>query len=227
MPSSSMTGPQGSPPTVTDKLRKSLPKLLIGGMFGGAIGYLGAEYLIGNRPRLFAGEDIAAFAIALVLVLAAAFTAWIATTPERFKKYFEKREDDEPVDALAMAAARDSAWVVALAGVLLAAPPIVAVLTTDPVVRAACAAGLMALLGLQTWGNWRMWRDGDELTRAVIVSTGAVCFWALQLALFAWAALARLALIPDIGSWTMMTVLMAVYLIASTVVSVRRGYANV
>lgn len=227
MPSSSMTGPQQTPPTMAEKARTTVSKLFVGGVVGGAVGYLGAKYLIGGKPHLFAGDEFASLLIALMLVAMAAFTAWVASSPARFKKHYEKRDDAEPADAMAMAAARGSTWVVALAGVMLATPPVVAVLTPDPTWRTIGAIVLAVMLALQSWGNWRMWRDGDELTRAVIVSTGALCFWTLQLGLFAWAALAKLALVPDIGSWTMITVLMAVYVIASVVVSVRRGYANV
>ena len=45
----------------------------------------------------------------------------------------------------------------------------------------------------------------------------------LQLALFAWATLARLRLVADVDSWTLMTVLMGVYLAATTIVQARRG----
>lgn len=91
----------------------------------------------------------------------------------------------------------------------------------------AIAVALFALLAVQSRINWRLWGEGDEVTRAVIAQTGAVCFWVLQLGLFAWAALTKLKLASDVDSWTLMTVLMGAYLIVSVVISTRRGLVNV
>ena len=107
-----------------------------------------------------------------------------------------------------------------LAGVMLLLP-MIAPSTWAPGV----AFGLVIVLfGLQTWANLRLWRIGDELLRRVIVETGAASFWGLQGALFLYAAAERLHLVPTVTAWGLIGVLMTAYVIASSVVSVRRGF---
>lgn len=200
---------------------------VLGCAAGGLGGFaFGRTFLKHDGPKM-PGEDVAALAIGVVLLLTAAFVVWIASSPQRFKRHFERRSDAEPVDPVALGDARRSGWVVALAGVMLVIPPVTLFAAPDGRLNLAAAIGVFALLAVQSWGNWRIWRQGDELTRSVIVCTGAVCFWLLQGALFAWATAAHLGLVADVSSWTLMCVMMATYLVASAVVSVRTGYANV
>lgn len=83
--------------------------------------------------------------------------------------------------------------------------------------------GIVALLAIQTVANVMLWRRADEMLRQVMADTSAIAFWALQTALFLYAAAERLGLVESISAWAMMGILMAVYLLASIVASARRG----
>ncbi len=76
---------------------------------------------------------------------------------------------------------------------------------------------------LQTVANLMLWRAADEMLRRVMSETSAMAFWALQTALFVYAAAERLGLIDGLTAWGMTGILMGVYLAASIVASARRG----
>jgi len=84
-------------------------------------------------------------------------------------------------------------------------------------------AGVVALLVIQSVANLMLWRAADEMLRRVMWETSALAFWALQLALFLYAAAERLGLIEGVTAWGMTGVLMGVYLASSMIVSARRG----
>lgn len=84
-------------------------------------------------------------------------------------------------------------------------------------------AGIVVLLVVQSAANLMLWRAADEMLRRVMWETSAMAFWALQLALFLYAAAERLGLIESISAWGMTGILMGVYLIASIIASARRG----
>ena len=50
-----------------------------------------------------------------------------------------------------------------------------------------------------------------------------MAFWALQLALFLYAAAERLGLVEGLTAWGMLGILMGVYLVASVIASWHRG----
>ena len=68
-----------------------------------------------------------------------------------------------------------------------------------------------------------MFRQADEMLRRVMVETGSLAFWTLQLALFIYAASERLGLVEGITAWGMIGIMMAVYMVASAVAGARRG----
>lgn len=83
--------------------------------------------------------------------------------------------------------------------------------------------GIVLLLAIQTVANVMLWRRADEMLRQVMAETSAIAFWALQTALFLYAAAERLGLIDSISAWALVGILMAVYLLSSIVASARRG----
>lgn len=109
--------------------------------------------------------------------------------------------------------------VMLLAGTLFLAP----IFATDWLEPELVFAGIVVLLVLQSVANLMLWRAADEMLRRVMWETSALAFWALQLALFVYAAAERLGLIVSISAWGMTGIMMGVYLIASIVVSARRG----
>ena len=177
----------------------------------------------GGIPFTWTLGELFSVVIAFMLIFSGAVVAYAATSERRWNRMVEHQAADEPVDPAARTSGVRQAWVCVLAGGLMLAPPIAAHLPLGVEARVGIAVAIGLLMVLETWINLKLWRDGDELTRAVIAQTGALCFWSLQLALFGWAALAKLDLVADIDSWTMFTVLMGVYLAASLVIAQRRG----
>ena len=113
------------------------------------------------------------------------------------------------------------AAVTLLAGVMLAIP----IYATRWVSADVAFGAVVVLLALQSALNLMLWRRADEMLRRVMVETGALAFWALQLGLFLYAAAERLGLVEGVTAWGMISVLMAVYFVASAVAAARRGIA--
>jgi len=83
--------------------------------------------------------------------------------------------------------------------------------------------GVVVLLIAQSVANLMLWRQADEMLQRVMSETSAMAFWALQLALFLYAAAERLGLIEGLTAWGMVGILMGVYLVASVIAAGRRG----
>ncbi len=111
------------------------------------------------------------------------------------------------------------AVVMLLAGVLMLAPMWGGNLADPDTVF----VGLIVLSVVQSVANLLLWRRADEMLRRVMVETSALAFWASQMALFLYAAAERLGLIGGVSAWGLLGVLMTIYLLASTVASMRRG----
>lgn len=84
-------------------------------------------------------------------------------------------------------------------------------------------AVIVGLLVLQSVANLMLWRAADEMLRRIMAETSALAFWALQTALFVYAAAERLGLVEGVTAWGMTGILMGTYIVASMVASVRRG----
>ena len=109
--------------------------------------------------------------------------------------------------------------VMLLAGAMFLAP----MFATDWLSPDLVFGGIVVLLALQSAANLMLWRAADEMLRRVMWETSALAFWALQLALFLYAAAERLGLIEGVTAWGMTGILMGVYLASSMIVSARRG----
>jgi len=109
--------------------------------------------------------------------------------------------------------------VLTLAGIVLIVP----IYGSNWVSAEVSLAIVLGLLAIQTVANVMMFRQADEMLRRVIVETGSLAFWILQLALFVYAASERLGLVEGITAWGMIGIMMAVYMVASAVAGARRG----
>jgi hypothetical protein len=108
--------------------------------------------------------------------------------------------------------------VTGLAGVMLLAPITPLGLAPD-----VTFFGIAALLAIQTVANLMLWRRADELLRRITVEAGALTFWLSQGVLFLYAAAERLGLVPEVNAWSLIGVMMALYILASGIVAARRG----
>jgi|SRR5215217_211010 len=122
---------------------------------------------------------------------------------------------------------RQQGVVTLLAGVMIGAPVLVPLLAgpLEQPVALALMIALVALFLIQTALNLSVWSRADEMVRQMIAEAGAACFWVLQGGLFLWAAAEKLDLAPALSSWDALVVLMTFYLLVSSVLSVRRGFA--
>lgn len=207
-------------------LRRVAISVLIAAPIGGVLGYaIGRALKHGNIDivRDWSFADLTSLVIALMLLISAGYAAWATTSNRRWNQMVERVAEDDPVDPAALVSGRRQALVAGLAGIMLALPPLAAHAGLTVEMRGFTGAAIALLLAMQSLINYRLWRDGDELTRTVIAQSGAACFWLLQLALFCWATLTRLHLVPETDAWTLMTVVMGVYLLVSFIVSARRG----
>lgn len=188
---------------------------LVGAAAGAVLGYAGVEL----APSL-SSPDMAACAVAAALLLAGGFA--VTASFNRRTLSAAAMLDGEAQDCEVRAARRQGA-VVILAGLLMAWPVLAA---ETRLLNGPVAYGLvLVVFALQSALNWSVWRRGDELTRRTISDAGALSFWVMQGALFLYAAAERLGLVPTATAWQITVVMMAGYLILSSVVAFRRGYA--
>lgn len=226
MKSSSMTG---SHPNVTEltraqRWRRHAVEALVGGVIGAGFGFGMASFVDSTGFEQWTIAELASLCIGFMLLFMGGFVLVMTASEERWRRLVAFRQPgSEPPDRESMLVIRGQGVIIALTGPILAAPPVLAHLGLGDDGRAIGAAGVMAALAIQTWLNWRLYRTSDELVRQVTILAGAVCFWGAQLALFIWATLAKLGLVADVDSWTLLTLVMAVYLVVSTWIGFRRG----
>lgn len=199
-----------------------------GMIFGAGVGW-GAGRLI-KRGALdlsaLTWSDLSAATIAAML-LASGLIVGLASFSSRLAGRMIDPASDRPARPAQISFYRQQAAVMALAGVMLAAP-VVARLVWQPLpggLAQAIMAGIVALFLLQTLLNLTVWMKADELMRQMIAQSGSVCFWVLQGALFLWACAEKLELAPALSAWDLMTILMGVYLVVSSFMSIRRGFS--
>lgn len=213
-------------PTRADVTRGVL--LGLGLVAGGVVGFFIAQ---GEDSGLF---DLASLSkgemVSLVIAIALILNGLVVTAIS-FNGALAKRALDPAGDGRLVPGQigfyRQQAAVQVLAGLLLAAPVITVFFQPEPpeVLSLAVMIAVVALFLVQTALNLTVWSKADEMMRRMIAESGTICFWVLQGALFLWAAAEKLGLAPALSTWDLLTALMAFYLIVSSVLSVRRGFA--
>ncbi len=178
----------------------------IGGLLFLGLAGAGVGYLVGGRMEVedLRWDDALALVIAALLLTTGVIMAAMAVLRS---------------STLPPACGPLQALVMLIAGVLMIATIWGPNLASPDVVF----IGLVLLSIIQSVANLMLWRRADEMLRRVMVETSALAFWASQMALFLYAAAERLGLTGGVSAWGMMGVLMTIYLLASTVASMRRG----
>jgi hypothetical protein len=220
------------PADTTIRPRPNRRRLLVLGAFGLFCGLL-AGLLIGRLIKAAKHSHALGWSDELSLAIAALLSisglgVLAATLANASAVYLADPHAAEPglrVRPAQIAYFRLQGAVLALAGLLMVTPELLRLLKPDLDRAAAMTAyvGLFVAFGLQTALNILIWRRSDELIRRAMSEGAAACFWLLQGLLFLWAAGEKLRLLPRLDSWDALTVLMAVYLIMSTIVGYRRG----
>lgn len=198
-----------------------------GMIFGAGVGWLIGRLLKTGALDLSSATwaDLAAGTIAAML-LATGLIVGLASFNRRLAGKLIDPTSDRPARPAQASFYRQQAAVMALAGLMLATP-VVARLAFDPLpvqLAQAIMAGIVALFLLQTLLNVTVWMRADEMVRQMVAESGSACFWVLQGALFLWACAEKLQLAPALSAWDLMTILMGVYLVVSSLMSVRRGF---
>ena len=178
----------------------------IGGLLFLGLAGAGVGYLVGGRMEVedLRWDDALALVIAALLLMTGVILAAMAAM-----RSSKLPPACGPLQALVMLIA-GGLMVAPIWGPNLASPDVVFI-------------GLVLLSLVQSVANLMLWRRADEMLRRVMVETSALAFWASQMALFLYAAAERLGLTGGVSAWGMMAVLMTIYLLASTVASMRRG----
>lgn len=195
---------------------------------GGLAGYGMGRMLKDCLPSALAlgWSEIAMLLISLWLVLSGGLITIAGKNRRMAAQMIDPAEPREPTPAQ-RALFRLQAWVLMLAGVILAIPVVVQLLPGGDRLawRVGAMAALLVLLVLHATWNFAIWRKADEFMRAVISGTATTCFWVLQVLLLIWAAGEKLDLLPTANLWDALVVVMAVYLVVGIAQSVRKGAA--
>lgn len=223
MPSSLTTGPRPRTPMPSQRARKKLIQAAVGALVGFGLASLAVAAGLDDWLKTLPGEDLASTAVAGILLMLALFGLIASSNPALYRRMAANYEPGDPLDAGVLRYLRVSCLVLLIAAAILLAPPLAVQFGLGKDGRIALSGALAVLLAVQTWLNLRILRDGDELMRAATAQASMVSFWLLQLGLFGWAALAKLGLAATVSLWTLMTIAMAVYLIVSIAVALRRG----
>ena len=83
---------------------------------------------------------------------------------------------------------------------------------------------VLVIIVAESFVNWRIWRESDELMRAMMGEVCTVTFWVFQLVLFVWAIGAHFGIIPSFQPLDVIALMMALYIIAAGVIGIRRGF---
>ncbi len=208
-----------------DWARSMLRWALIGAVCGAA-GVLVGRSLAQVFPDLALPElpnlrwsDLLALYVAFSLVAGGAYAIIVSFNRAALGKMLKL---DEPATPSEVRLVRLSGALLFLTAVIMLMPPLFSLIGTDPMASLVAVAGL---LGLNTVLNLRIWKNADELLRKTTMEASVVTFWGGQIALFGWAAAERAGVAPTLTAWDIYVVLMALYLVASTVISIRRGLA--
>lgn len=200
-------------------------RLLAIGAVAGVLGYFAGQALYGWFPDLGAGlpeprwSDVAAAILAVAMIAVALGTALATLRPAILGRILKL---DGPAGAGELRDARIQAAVVALSGVLMILPP---VLAATAALATFSVAAILLLMILHTVLNLKLYRSIDELYRRIVMEAGALTFWIGSTVLFAGAVAERLGVAPALTGWDVYVVLMGVYLVVSMIVTVRRGLA--
>lgn len=203
--------------------RPQFLRMVIGALFGFAISLIAAKSGFLEWMRAMPGDEIASTFVAFVMLFLAAFAFVAAASPGIYRRIAANYREGDPVDGDVLRMMRFNALTLALSGALLLAPPFAVRFGVNESVAIAVAAGMTLVVLVLSWLNWREYAGNDELTRAVSAEANVASFMILTLALFGWASLVKLGLAPEIGSWTLMTIAVAVHLIVQILAALRRG----
>ena len=203
---------------------RHLASLFLLVLVGGGVGYFAGRQIAISFPGLEGPDlprwsDAVALLLGAVLSIAAGWTAVVAMDAAALGRTLKLEGPAGPAE---VRDTRLQALILALSGVIVALPPLLMFARVDSL---PAMIVLVVLLAVHTALNLRLFRTVDELFRKTAIEAGAITFWLGQGVLFLWAAAERLSLAPPLTAWDIYVVVMAAYLVASSIVTIRRGLA--
>lgn len=204
-------------------IRTQLFRMFIGALSGFAISMVAAKSGFIEWLEAMRADEIASTLVAFVMILLAAFALVAAASPGTYRRIAANYREGDPVDGGVLRTLRLNALLMGLTGALLLVPPFAARFGAGESAAMVVAAAMGVVLIALCWIGWREYAKNDELTRAVSAEANVASFTLLTLALFGWASLVKLGLAPEIGTWTLMTISVAVHLVVQVVAALRRG----
>lgn len=203
--------------------RNQLFRMFVGALCGLAISLIAAKSGFLEWMSVMPVDEIASTFVACVMLFLGAFALIVGAGPGIYRHVAANYREGDPLDRDVLRTMRLNALVLGLSGALLLAPPFAVRFGVGESAAIGVAAAMGLVLLALGWIGWRQTAKNDELTRAVSAEANVASFMILTVALFGWAALVKLGLAPEIGSWTLMTIAVAVHLIVQMAVAMRRG----
>jgi hypothetical protein len=214
--------------------RKNLFLMLGGALLGGAVGAGLMELLkrTGLTIKTITWFDLVGLTIGAFYVALGIGYFFLSSNRRRLAAALENAdglaladetgEEKLPATDSEVRTTRIQGAVLGLAGLLMLAPIFATVpVRTHPGLAGWVYAATFVLFLVQTALNLRLWFTSDEFVRKAILAVCAGTFAVTQGLLFLWAAAERLNQVPAASSWDLFIVMMACYLGASAVVSIR------
>jgi hypothetical protein len=203
--------------------RNHLFRMFVGALFGFAISLVAAKSGFLEWMRMMPVDEIASTFVAFVMLFLGAFALTVGASPGIYRRVAANYREGDPLDRSVLRTMRLNALVLGLSGALLLAPPFAMRFGAGEAAAVTVAAAMGLVLLALSWIGWREYAKNDELTRAVSTEANVASFMILTVALFGWASLVKLGLVPEISSWSLMTIAVAVHLTVQMAVAMRRG----
>jgi hypothetical protein len=190
---------------------------------GAGIGLALGRYLKHTRAVSHVNvSDLGALTLTAFYIGLAILVLWLAGNRMRLARVLEGKAAEVPASDEEVRSFRYQAMVMALAGILLAAPLLGIHLFGGNIVDSRLfLAGIVLVFAAQTYCNFRLWRVSDEFVRGSMMLTAAWTFAIGQGGLFLWSAAERMSLVRQSSAWNLTVAMMLLYLLVGSVVSVR------
>jgi hypothetical protein len=167
-------------------------------------------------------SDLGALTLTAFYIGLAILVLWLAGNRMRLARVLEGKAAEVPANDEEVRSFRYQAIVMALAGILLAAPLLgIRLFGGNLSDSRLFLAGIVLLFAAQTYCNFRLWRVSDEFVRSSMMLAAAWTFAIGQGGLFLWSAAERMSLVRQSSAWNLTVAMMLLYLLVGSVVSVR------
>lgn len=206
---------------------RSKPMLVLLSVLGALGGFFGMIFVDKALRRIhlslhaLGASDLLAVGLGLLSLLMAVLLLLFAVNRRWLGQSLEQDAAATPASSEEVHSFRLQALLLALTGVLLLVPVVIARLASTATQARSLFAAFALLLAFQSLINWRVWRCGDEFQRRIVLETGALSMHLGTALLFLWAVAERLSLVRPLSVWDANIALLTLYVAASCVMNVR------